>query len=359
MHTHPPADNQQPQIRLLFWETTLACNLKCVHCRASAMATRRPEELTTSQSLKLLSDIASFAKPVVVLSGGEPLERSDIFEIASAGAGLGLKMALATNGTTLDTASATALKECGVQRVSISLDGAEAQTHDAFRGVSGAFEAALNGIRACASAGLAFQINTTVARHNLDQLSRILDLAVSVGASALHLFLIVPTGCGRDMSESEMITPEQYEDVLNWIYDASKSSPINLKATCAPHYFRVMRQRAKAEGVQITPQTHGMEAMTKGCLAGSAVCFVSYKGDVYPCGYFPVSAGNILQTPLEQIWKESELFNSLRDSACLAGKCGACEYARVCGGCRARAYATTGDYRDEEPYCAYVPSQKV
>lgn len=303
----------------------------------------------------MLSRIASFAKPVVVLSGGEPLVRDDIFNIARFGSDLGLRMVLATNGTTVDTAIARKMLEAGIQRVSISIDGADASTHDTFRGLPGAFDAALRGIDCCKSAGMPVQINTTVAKHNLDQLPKILELAVSIGACALHLFLLVPTGCGKEISGRQMISPSEYEDVLKWLYDASKGSTINVKATCAPHYFRVMRQRAKVEGIKITPETHGLEAMTKGCLAGSAVCFVSYKGDVYPCGYFPVSAGNVLETPFEEIWNSSELFASLRDTSLLKGKCGNCEYAGVCGGCRARAYAETGDYLDEEPYCIYQP----
>lgn len=350
-------DPESPQLRLVFWETTTACNLKCVHCRACAVEDRSPEELSTRQSLNLLRQIASFAKPVVVLSGGEPLVREDIFEIASAGTQLGLRMVLATNGTNLPPDVIARLKSAGIQRLSISLDGANSESHDAFRGVPGAFDAALKGIRSCVEEQTPVQINTTVSRNNLQELPAIMDLAVSLGACALHLFLLVPTGCGKEIADAEMITPAQYEDVLNWLCDQSRSVPINLKATCAPHYFRVMRQRAKAEGIKITSQTHGMEAMTKGCLAGSGVCFVSYKGDVYPCGYFPVSAGNVLRTPLERIWKESELFRELRDESLLEGKCSVCEYVRLCGGCRARAYAETGNYLGEEPYCVYVPKR--
>ena len=353
MQTHPPA--QEHQLRLVFWETTNSCNLKCIHCRASAVENRSPDELDLEQSCNLLAQIPSFARPVIVLSGGEPLVREDIFAIARYGSDLGLRMVLATNGTTVDAHIAKRLVDSGIQRVSISLDGADAGTHDSFRGLPGAFDAALRGIDYCKSAGMPVQVNTTVAKHNLEQLPRILDLAVSIGACALHLFLLVPTGCGKEISGREMIGPAQYERVLGWLYDSSKDSPISLKATCAPHYFRVMRQRAKAEGIKITPETHGFEAMTKGCLAGSAVCFVSYKGDVYPCGYFPVSAGNVLQTPFEEIWRNSELFRSLREPSLLKGKCGECEFARVCGGCRARAYAETGDYLDEEPYCVYEP----
>ena len=319
------------------------------------MQDRGPDELSFQQSCALLSDIASFAQPVIVLSGGEPLVRDDILDIARFGDQLGLRMVLATNGTLVDEDVARRLVDSGIRRVSVSLDGADAQTHDSFRGLRGAFEAALRGIEFCKAAGMPVQVNTTVAKHNLSQLPAVLELALSMGACALHLFLLVPTGCGKEIAGREMISPDQYEQVLSWLYDASKTASISLKATCAPHYFRVMRQRAKAEGIEITPETHGLEAMTKGCLAGSAVCFVSHKGDVYPCGYLPVSAGSVLDTPLSRIWRESELFAALRDPSLLKGKCGGCEYARVCGGCRARAYAETGDYLDEEPYCVYEP----
>lgn len=352
MHTHQTAP---AQLRLVFWETTTSCNLKCIHCRASAVESRSQDELTLDQSRLLLTQIAAFARPVIVLSGGEPLVRPDILEIARHGTDLGLRMVLATNGTQVDDEIARGMVSAGIQRVSISLDGADAPTHDSFRGLPGAFDEALRGIERCKAAGMPVQINTTVAKHNVDQLEQILELAKSLGACALHVFLLVPTGCGKEISGREMITPEQYEAVLNWLYVASRSSPINLKATCAPHYFRVMRQRAAKEGIKITPETHGLEAMTKGCLAGSAVCFVSYKGDVYPCGYFPVSAGNVLKTPIGEIWRDSTLFAALRDPSLLKGKCAGCEFARVCGGCRARAYAETGDYLEEEPYCVYQP----
>lgn len=353
MHTHP--SHAQNQLRLVFWETTTSCNLKCIHCRASAVSDRSPEELSLEQSRSLLEEIASFARPVIVLSGGEPLVRPDIFDIAKHGHDLGLRMVLATNGTTVNDEIARRMIDSGIQRISVSLDGVDAATHDSFRGLPGAFDAAINGIDRCKAAGMPVQINTTVAKHNLHQLPAILDLATRIGACALHLFLLVPTGCGKEISGREMISPAEYESVLGWLYDASKASSINLKATCAPHYFRVMRQKAKAEGTRITPETHGFEAMTKGCLAGSAVCFVSYKGDVYPCGYFPVSAGNVLSTPFHSIWEGSELFQTLRDPSLLKGKCGICEFSRVCGGCRARAYAETGDYLGEEPYCVYQP----
>ena len=358
MQQQTPHGADTPQLRLVFWETTTACNLKCVHCRASAVDSRRPEELTLEQSIDLLRQISSLGSPVVVLSGGEPLARPDIFDIASEGSRLGLRIALATNGTTVDGKTAARLVESGVQRVSVSIDGADPHSHDSFRGVPGAFDQAIRGIEALKAAGLPVQINTSVARHNVRELPAVLDLAVSLGAAALHLFLLVPTGCGKEIAETEMISPQEYEDVLNWLCDQSGRAPLNVKATCAPHYYRIIRQRAKSAGSVVTPQTHGLDAVTTGCLAGSGVCFVSYKGDVYPCGYFPVSAGSVLSTPLDRIWRESELFAELRDESLLEGKCGCCEFARVCGGCRARAYAETGNYLAEEPYCVYVPGSR-
>lgn len=351
---------QHNTLRMVFWETTSACNLKCRHCRASATDGRPQDELTLEQGRNLLRAIADFAKPVIVLSGGEPLVRPDIYDIALCGTRLGLRMVLATNGTMLDADAAKSIKYSGIQRVSVSIDAADAACHDAFRGVPGAFNSAFAGIEHLKSLDMPFQINTSVTRANIDQLPQILETAISHEACALHLFMLVPTGCGKEIPEDEMISADDYENVLNWIYDSSKSVPINLKATCAPHYFRVAKQRQKVESGKRrveSPKGHPFSAETKGCLAGSAVCFVSYKGDVYPCGYFPVSAGSVIEKPFEQIWNESELFQQLRDSSLLTGKCGRCEYSRVCGGCRARAYAKTGDYLSEEPYCAYMPNK--
>lgn len=341
--------------RLVFWETTTACNLKCIHCRASAVDFRPPDDLATDESFALLDSIASFAEPVVVLSGGEPLVREDIFDIASYGTSLGLRMVLATNGTLVTPETSRRMKESGIQRISVSIDGASAVSHDRFRRQNGAFTGALTGIEHVKAEGIPFQINTSVTRQNLTELPDTLNLAVRLGAAALHIFLLVPTGCGKEIADEEMITPGQYEETLNWVYDRSKDSTINLKATCAPHYFRIMRRRAAEEGIKITPETHGFEAMTKGCLAGTAVSFVSHKGDVYPCGYLPVLAGNIHEAPFPDIWRNSELFRTLRDESLLDGKCGLCEFKSVCGGCRARAYAETGSYLSEEPYCTYTP----
>ncbi len=353
-HTHPAAKGNSFVPRLVFWETTAACNLKCIHCRASATDFRSIEDLTTEESFNMIDSIAHVAQPILVLSGGEPLVRPDIFDIAAYATSRGLKTALATNGTTVTDEVANKMMEAGVQRASISLDGADAATHDSFRRQDGAFDAAC-----FKRAGIPFQINTSVANHNKAQLPDILDLVMKLGAVAFHLFLLVPVGCGLEITGEEQISPQDYEEILNWFYDASRQVSINLKATCAPHYYRILRQRAAQDGVKVSFETHGMDAVTKGCLAGTGVCFVSHKGDVYPCGYLPVSAGNVREISFDKIWNEAEVFRVLRDDSYLEGKCGPCEFKGVCGGCRARAYGETGNYLTEEPYCVYQPKRKT
>ena len=342
-------------LRLLFWETTIGCNLRCAHCRASAEPGRSSEEMNTEQAFKFVDDIASFAKPILVLSGGEPLYRPDILDIAAHASSKGLQVALATNGTLVDLAMAQAIKKAGISRVSISIDGVNGAMHDSFRGVPGAYEAALDGAGFLRREGVGVQFNTTVTQHNIHALPNIVALAKREKAVALHLFLLVPVGCGLEVAESDQISPEEYEKVLNWFYETSRETDMEMRATCAPHYYRIIRQRAREEGRKISVQTDGMAAMTKGCLAGTGVCFVSYKGDVYPCGYFPVSAGNVLSEPLVDIWENAPLFQELRDTDNLEGKCGGCEYRNVCGGCRARAFGMTGNYLGEEPFCVHEP----
>lgn len=345
------------KLRLIFWELTEGCNLKCIHCRATAQPERSKEELTTEECFKIIDQLASFADPIVVLTGGEPLYRPDFFEIAKYGSDKGLRIAMASNGTMITPEVAQKIKDVGVQRVSISLDGSNAATHDSFRGIPGSFSEALQGARNLRAVGVEIQFNTTITKHNVSEIQDILDLTISEGGIALHTFMLVPVGCGVEISDQVMLDSDEYERVLEWLYEQSKNVPIELKATCAPHYFRIMRQKAKAEGVEITPKTHGMAAMTKGCLAGTGVCFLSHKGRVQPCGYLPVLAGDVKKQELKAIWEDSEVFNILRDNGNLKGKCGICDYKNICEGCRARAYAVTGDYMDQEPSCNYIPSK--
>ncbi|MFZ3279066.1 MAG: radical SAM protein [Candidatus Sulfotelmatobacter sp.] len=395
--------------RLIFWELTKGCNLRCIHCRASATELSSPNDLTTETARDIIDQIAAVSTPILVLSGGEPLFRKDIFELARYGTDKGLRVALATNGTLVTRQVAQKIVDSGVRRVAISLDGADALTHDTFRGIPGAFDAAITGFHNLKDLGMSVQINTTIARHNAHQLPQVLELAKSLGADALHTFLLVPVGCGVDIAAEQMVPPEEYEKMLNWFYDQSLTGGIELKATCAPHYFRVVRQRRAAEhrsaaaaqaaqlvspsassspnrgplgigptdmtmpgstGIELKPGGVGkavghpgthpsdMNAMTKGCLAGTAVCFISNQGEVYPCGYLPALAGDLKKQPFAEIWENSVVFNQLRDVNNLRGKCGCCEFRNVCMGCRARAFAATGNYLDEEPFCVYEPGTK-
>lgn len=347
------------RLMLVFWETTAGCNLECVHCRRLDVAQQlMKDDLTTEQAFSMIDSIAEAGQPILVLSGGEPLFRPDIFEIAEyTTKKKGLMCALATNGTLVNETIAEKIKKSGIQRVSISFDGADPDTHDAFRKIKGSYQRAIEGLNHIKKAGVEVQINSTIARHNAHQVKELYQLALALDAVALHIFMLVPVGCGVEIADEEMLDPRTYEEILNWFYDISKENKIQTKATCAPHYFRIMRQRAKEEGIKITPKTHGMAAMTKGCLAGSSICFVSHKGQVFPCGYLPVEAGNVLKEPFKDIWDRSTVFEKLRNPDLLGGKCGICEYKKVCEGCRARAFYETGDYMEEEPYCIYEPTK--
>ena len=341
-----------PPPRLVFWETTAGCNLRCIHCRRITIADQlTPQDLTTAESFRLIDDIAAVGKPVFVLSGGEPLFRADIFDIARYATDAGLPVALATNGTLIDDTVAARIKASGVKRVSISFDGDNPATHDAFRGLPGSFDAAVNGVRALRRVGMQVQVNTTIAKHNETQLEGMLQLAKDLEAIALHLFLLVPVGCGVEIAEDQMISAREYERVLNWLYDTEQAEPqLQLKATCAPHYFRVMHQRRaedRRNGVsvnlpashnrQVNGHPHGqMHAATKGCLAGTGVCFVSHRGEVFPCGYLPVEAGNVRRETFGEIWQNSPLFEEMRDPDLLEGKCGICQFKSLCSGCRGR-----------------------
>lgn len=405
---HPAKQEFKP--RLIFWEVTKGCNLRCIHCRATATELSSPTDLPTSRALDIIDQIAALSNPILVLSGGEPLYRSDIFQLATYARDKGLRVALATNGTLVTKEVARMISDSGIKRVSISLDGADALTHDTFRGIPGAFEAALHGFRNLKEVGMSVQINMTIARHNAEQLPRVLELAKTVGADALHTFLLVPVGCGVDIADDQMVPPEEYERMLNWFYDRSLEGGIELKATCAPHYFRVVRQRRVADrhaaeaaakaasteqataqhssghpgigptdmlmpggtGISLRPQTpppghhtghpsghpNDMNAMTKGCLAGTGVCFISHEGEVFPCGYLPAIAGDLRKQKFADIWANAKVFNELRDTDNLKGKCGCCEFRNVCMGCRARAFAATGDYLDPEPFCVYEPKSE-
>ncbi len=349
-------DILQPNLRLVAWEVTNACNLACKHCRAEANTNPSPDELSTEEGKKFLDSIAKVGSPIVIFTGGEPLLRKDIFELIDHANNVGLKPVLSPNGTLITDQVAKEIKRLNVQRVSLSIDGPDAKSHNNFRGVPRAFERTINGIELLKKYNIPFQINTTVTRSNLSHFKDIFDLVKELGAVAWHIFLLVPTGRAEGIRE-EIISAQEYENVLNWFYEFRKKTNIHLKATCAPHYYRIMRQRAKEEGIKVDYNTFGLDAYTRGCLGGIGFCFVSYKGIVQPCGYLKLNCGNVRQTSFKTIWESSDIFLKLRDRRSYIGKCGVCEYFKVCGGCRARAYTMLRDYLREEPLCSYKPKR--
>ncbi|MDY6973251.1 MAG: heme b synthase [Thermodesulfobacteriota bacterium] len=358
MNSQEKSDQQKNGLRLVAWEITRECNLNCVHCRAGSERGPYPGELDTAKCFEILKQIRLVGKPIVILTGGEPLLRNDIFDLAALGSRMGLRMVMATNGTMLDPGILDEIKASGIKRVSISLDGANENQHDRFRMVPGAFKRAMQGIRLLRESEIEFQINTTVTKRNVHDLEKILDMAVQLGAAAHHLFLLVPTGRARDMANQE-IDAMEYERLLNWFYHMRDKTPLHLKATCAPHYYRILRQEAHARGQEVNYETYGLDAMTRGCLGGTSFCFISNLGIMQPCGYLELNCGDLKRATFGSIWQGSEVFNTLRDFSAYKGKCGRCEYLRVCGGCRARAFESTGDFLAEEPLCAFQPSKKV
>lgn len=355
-HPHAGSPAEAPPLRLVAWEVTRSCNLACKHCRAEAHPDPYEGELSTEEGIALLDAISQTGKPIVIFTGGDPMMRPDVYDLVAHAKSLGLTCAFSPNGTLITPENAQKLRECGVDRCSISIDGPDAGSHDAFRGVNGAFAASMRGIGYLREAGVPFQINTTVTKDNLASFRNIFELCERIGAEAWHIFLLVPMGRASGLAD-QVITAAEYEDVLNWLYDFRKSSDMSLKATCAPHYYRIMRQRAHAENIRVDQAAFGMDAMTRGCLGGTGFCFISHCGQVQPCGYLELNCGNVRRTPFPVIWRESEIFASLRDPSRYAGKCGVCEYHRVCGGCRARAHSMSGDYLGEEPLCGYIPAK--
>lgn len=349
--------NTDNGLRLVFWELTARCNLKCQHCRAEAQDDFAADELTTAEILRVGQEIRQTADPIMVLTGGEPLVRADFYDIARFCCKLFTRVAVATNGTLIDDQVARKIAQTGVQRVSVSLDGAEAKTHDQFRGSPGSFADALRGLDALKRANVSTQVNATITKHNDDQIDDLLNLAIERGADAFHVFMLVPVGCGAQISDQVRLSPQRSEEILRWLFEKSLElrGRLHIKATCAPQYYRIMRQVSKSKGIDL-PSGHGMQAVTRGCLAGSGVCFISRSGNVQPCGYLPVRVGNVRQSKLGQIWQDSQVFAALRDPGRLTGKCGVCGYRKICQGCRARAFAISGDFLAQEPDCPYQPA---
>jgi heme b synthase len=325
-----------------------------VHCRAAARFGPYPNELTTEECFKFLDNVASFSNPIMIMTGGEPMLRDDIYDIARHGTDLGLRMVMAPCGFLVTVETAQKMIDSGIKRLSFSIDGATAESHDNFRRVEGAFASVMQAIENVKKVGLDFQVNTTITKHNLKELPQILELVIKLGAKAHHPFLLVPTGRGEALKDQE-ISPEDYEDTLTWFYEKRDKVPLVFKPTCAPHYYRIFRQNERAKGIKVTPETHGMDAMSKGCMGGQSFAFVSNTGKVQICGFLDTECGDIRKEPFDVIWDTSEVFKEMRAWDDYKGRCGYCEFRKVCGGCRARAFAFTGDYMEEEPFCTYQP----
>ncbi|GIH73177.1 TIGR04053 family radical SAM/SPASM domain-containing protein [Sphaerimonospora thailandensis] len=361
---------------IVIWEATRACPLACLHCRAEARPQRHPAELTTAEAREMMSQVAAFGRPapLFVITGGDPFQRPDLFDLVRQAVRLGLAPAVSPSVTSAVTPAALGrLHEAGAKAVSLSLDGASAHTHDGFRGIDGVFRQTFHAWQAAKQAGLRVQINTTVAKNNLDELPQMARLVRDHGASLWSLFFLVPTGRARRL---EGLTAREAEDVLHFAYDLGSAIPI--KTTEAHHFRRVMIQRhvleqrgidhMRALGMGRLYRSLRKQAVGAGLMRDTRVrrppldvnaargfVFVSHTGDVYPSGFLPLLAGNVRDHPLTDIYRTSSVFNWLRDPDRLGGRCGACEFRTVCGGSRSRAYALTGDPMASDPWCAYTP----
>lgn len=363
---------------LVIWEATRACALACLHCRAEANPCRDPRELDTHEAKDLMRQVAGFGKPfpMFVITGGDPFERPDLFELVRYGRSIGLPVAVSPSGTKmLNCDSLTELQEAGATAISLSIDGATAEAHDKFRGVPGMFDVTMEGWRIARELGIKVQINTTVTTHNVEQLPEIAALVRDYKAMTWSAFMLVSTGRGAALTAP---TPAETDDILNFLYDVGEVVPT--RTTEGRHFRRVAIQRellaaqgrnhvvalrlgslyrflhGRAVELQMSdPHRHRRAPLIVN--SGNGFAFISHVGDVQPSGFLPVAAGNVRQTPLSEIYRYSELFKRLRDQSELGGRCGQCEFVEVCGGSRSRAYAQTGDATAEDPLCNYQPGR--
>lgn len=347
---------------LVYWEATRACALACVHCRAEAVPNRHPMELSTDEAKALLEQVASFPErefgwgnglPHVVITGGDPLQRPDIFDLITFGAELGLRMSITPAGTErLTPAIVDRLLDAGIDSLGLSLDGSTPQKHDTFRGVQGSYEWTLRAMRAAAARGIPMQINTMVTAQTLDDVPDIYDVLKDVGIARWALFFLISTGRGRELAD---ITPVQSERLLQSLLELQRESPFPIKTTEAHHYRRIAYKQLRRRGIDDATLLKMPVGRGFGIRDGNGIVFVSHLGQVYPSGFLPMSAGSVRTRSLVDIYQNSELFRTVRDPDNLQGKCGRCEYRAICGGSRARAYAVEGDPRASDPLCPYQP----
>ena len=341
---------------LVIWEMTQACDLNCLHCRADSKRKRHPLELSTAEAFHLIDQIAEMRVPLFVLTGGDPLKRPDLMPIVQYACRRGVRTSLTPSATPLLTREAIfQLKSSGLMRLALSLDGSTAALHDGFRRVAGSYQQTLDAIQWCHEAGLPVQVNTTISRHNQADLDKLIELLSSLGVVLWSVFFLVPTGRGQ---LDQMLSADEHEEIFAKLYAASKRVKFHIKTTEGQHYRRyVLQQRAREPHARTEEEL--IERAPIGVNDGKGFVFVSHTGEIYPSGFLPLSAGNVLWEPLPEIYRNSPLFLSLRDSSQLKGKCGRCDFKDVCGGSRARAYAITGDPLAQEPCCAYMPANQV
>ncbi|MHC4271692.1 MAG: radical SAM protein [Planctomycetota bacterium] len=331
---------EQYNPQLIACELTRRCNCKCKHCRAGAV-TEDDQELSTEQWQNIFSSIADLNKTILILTGGEPMERVDIYELISFGKKLGHKMAMATCGYHINEKSIRKLKKQGISILSFSIDGASADTHDKFRQTEGSFDTVIKAAQIAKKARVKFQINTTISKMNIDEFVGIAELAYRLGADCFNPFIFVPTGHGKEISDA-ILDPIEYEMVLHELLRLKLESKIKLRVTCSPQFNKLLMQE-KVEKI----------GKGKGCLGGQTFSFISYCGDVQTCGFLDISAGNLVKNNYNfaKVWLNSYLLNEIRNRDGYTGKCSTCAYLSVCGGCRARAHEMSGDHLGPDPVC--------
>jgi radical SAM protein len=334
---------------VVVWETTQACDLKCVHCRVNSRPHRHPLELSTAEAFHLIDQVAKMKVPEFVLTGGDPLKRADLLPIVQYASQHGVRTALTPSITPLLVRQAIFdLKQTGLMRLAVSLDGSNPQSHDAFRGAPGSYKRSLEAMAWCREAKLPVQVNTTVSRRTFPDLDNIIELLIKERVSMWNLFFLVPNGRAQ---LNDLLTADEHERVFAKMYESSVRAKFQVKTTEGQHYRRFVLQQEREKN-----PAKPNEGAPNNLIDGKGIVYVSHTGEVYPSGFLPLSAGNILWEPLSEIYYNSPLFRSLRDSSQLRGKCGRCEFNDECGGSRARAYAVSHDVLAEEPRCAYVPA---
>jgi len=354
--------NQLPYI--VIWEVTQACDLSCLHCRASAQPNRNPFELSTEEGKQLIDEVSRMEVPVFVLTGGDPIKRPDLFVLIEYATRIGVRVSLTPSATPLLTQDIiTGLKKAGLARLAVSLDGSHTEIHDAFRGMSGSFQRTMEAIEWANDVGLPVQINTTFSRRNVGDFDEIATLLEQKRIALWSVFFLVPTGRGK---LDDLLSAEEFEAVFAKLHALSKRVHFHIKTTEAQHYRRYVLQQQVAEkragrdrDDHAAKETDTVGRAPRGLNDGKGFVFVSHTGEVYPSGFLPFSAGNVRSDSLSTIYRKSPVFQQLRDADQLGGKCGACEFRHICGGSRARAYAISGDPMAEEPCCAYVPKNHV